>query len=430
LFTRFFGLFAAASFLAAVVGHLLRLGGLRGTALDILRWTPTAWWLLALAVLAVGFVYRWSKRAHWRRRPGQAVRELTPTPERLSSQLDRTFLPLVTSGRLAGLVAATNLDGQVALRAYGDPRAVPQIDENTVFEIGSITETFAALLLAQMVLAGELGLDDPVSRHLPGVELGGATVLDLATHHAGLPRVPPTMWWAIVSRAPDPYSRWTQDRLDSAARRTLPRSEPGTGFHYSNFGFAILGLLLSRRAGVRYAQLVRERICSPLEMNDTYVGGSARHTARTAPGHDYFGGHAGNWHMGAMSPSGGIRSTAADMHRYLAVQLRPGESPLEDAIRFTHGPRRQFQPSWQARIRGARETRRIGLAWITTPQADGTKVTWHNGGTGGYGSFLGFNADRQAGIVALSNSVHSYRLDNGCLEVLREATPTVSSATA
>jgi CubicO group peptidase (beta-lactamase class C family) len=427
MFSRVFGLFAATAFVVSIIGHLLTLVGIHGQVLDVVRWTATVAAPAALVALGLGFVYQWWNRLHLRRDPQLAIRSLTELSEPVSAALDRTFLPLVTSARVSGAAVALELNGQPAFRAYAPPDAQPPIDERTAFEIGSVTKTFTALLLAQLVVAGEVTLEDPVSRYLPDVQLGSATLLDLATHHAGIPRLPASMVWAVMSRQPDPYSGWNERRLEAAASRVTPRSAPGTRLRYSNFGYAVLGLVISRRTGMAYEELIVSRICEPLGMTDTSVGDAPNHDGRLAHGHDYFGGRAANWHMAAMAPCGGIRSTAADMRRYLAAQMHPDQTPFPDAIRLAQEPRRDYPLGWQARLHGATAMRRIGLAWITSPSAQGSTIVWHNGATYGYGSFLGFTPERRVGVVALTNSAHSYRLDGGCRDLLASVTPALAS---
>lgn len=410
MFTRGFGLFAVAGFIASVVGHLLSLLGVDGV--DVFRWASTAIGFAALGVLGLGVLYQRWRWAHLRRDPARVARPLTQPPAGVAEELDGEFIGLVTSGRVAGAVVAVDLGGEPAYRAYAPPGASPAFDQRTVFEIGSVTKTFTALLLADAVLRGEIALEDPVEEHLPGVALqrGGqrSTILDLATHRAGLSRVPPRMAGAVFSRAPDPYSRWDEPRLERWAHHARPRSRPGTRFRYSNFGFALLGLALSRAAGRPYDDLLRERVLEPLGMSDTHVGQAPAHQDRLAPGHDYFGARAASWHMAAISPAGGLRSTAADMHRYLAAQMRPDETPLADAIRLAHDPRREIRSSLVGRLlrpRGSGQSR-IGLAWITTQRPAGA-VTWHNGGTGGFRSWVGVDRAAGTGAAVLSASPRS-----------------------
>jgi CubicO group peptidase (beta-lactamase class C family) len=420
MFTRAFGLLASIGIVASIGGHFAKLAGAVGV--DTFRWASTATGLGALVVLGLGLAYQRLRRAHLRRTPQRVPHPLTPIPEPMQGELDRRFVPLISSARVAAAVVGLRRGENAYYRAYSDPDAEAAIDDRTVFEIGSISKTFTALLLAQLVLGGEVELEEPVSRRLPELDREPSpTLLDLATHRSGLPRLPLGMLPAVISRAPDPYARWNEQRLLSGTRHTPSRSSPGTSSRYSNLGFALLGLALSRATGASYGELIREQICAPLGMADTGVGTSAGNDGRVAPGHDYFGAKATSWNMAAFSPAGGIRSTAADMQRYLTAQMDPDRTPFGAAIRFAQEPRRVFQPAQL--LPGSAGPRRIGLAWITSPMDDGHELVWHNGGTGGYGSFIGWSPE--AGIVALTNSVHARRLDTSCREVIEAVSSSV-----
>jgi D-alanyl-D-alanine-carboxypeptidase/D-alanyl-D-alanine-endopeptidase len=98
--------------------------------------------------------------------------------------------------------------------------------------------------------------------------------------------------------------------------------------------------------------------------------------------------------------------------------MRPDSTALADAIRMTHEPRVPLQPSAVGRLlRSGLQGSRVGLAWITTG-VGGREVVWHNGGTGGFGSFTGFAPESGRGIVVLTNSTHTRRLDEAGLALV------------
>ncbi|TFG74278.1 MAG: class A beta-lactamase-related serine hydrolase, partial [Chrysiogenales bacterium] len=176
-----------------------------------------------------------------------------------------------TVGIVVGII---NKDGKT-IYSYGktaaDGRAV---DGDTVFEIGSVTKTFTATLLADMVQRGLLSLDDPVAKYLPkGVTMpsrGGKqiTLLDLATQRSGLPRMPTN----FNPADPDnPFADYTAKKLfEFLAGYTLPR-DIGASYEYSNLGVGLLGEALARRAGKSYEALLTERIFRPLGMNSSGI---------------------------------------------------------------------------------------------------------------------------------------------------------------
>jgi serine-type D-Ala-D-Ala carboxypeptidase/endopeptidase len=281
----------------------------------------------------------------------------------------------------------TGLDG-------GEPRP------DTIFEIGSITKVFTATLLALMAEEGELALDDPVNRHLPaGVQLPvrgrPITLLDLATHTSGLPRLPKRLLslWLLRHRA-NPYAAFTAAHLDRAIVKARLRRTPGKRVRYSNFGAGLLGHVLALRAGTSYAQLVSERICKPLGLVDTGAELAAEDLERFARGHNRRGKPVPHWDLPTLGGAGALRSTVADLLRFVRFQHRDGKTPLERAVRSTHEPRFRRLAFEQC------------LGWMILP-AHGSRVVWHNGGTGGFRSFAGFVAESDSGVVVLANSSRS-----------------------
>jgi serine-type D-Ala-D-Ala carboxypeptidase/endopeptidase len=287
--------------------------------------------------------------------------------------------------------------GRGRLRA-AEPASV---DPNTIFEIGSVTKVFTATLLADMVEQGLVRLDDPVRRHLPdGVRVPERgrpmTLCDLATQTSGLPRLPPGLFRRSLRRRHDPYAGFGEQDLLQALAKTQLKSTPGLRLRYSNFGFGLLGFVLARRAGTSYGQLVRDRICAPLGLADTGVEVAAAASERFADGHNRRGDSVPHWHLGALAGAGELRSTVNDLLRFLELQLAPPLMHLARAARTTHARR-----ATRGRLEQA-------LGWVCLPlRGDSRRMLWHNGGTGGFRSFLGFVLDTGVGVVVLSNSARS-----------------------
>jgi CubicO group peptidase (beta-lactamase class C family) len=274
----------------------------------------------------------------------------------------------------------------------GDKRP---LNGDTLFEIGSVTKVFTSLLLAEAVQRGEVALTDPVAKFLPSdvkvPERGGKkiTLLDLATHTSGLPRLPTNSRFD----GPNPYAGYTSKQLyDFLSGYQLPR-DIGSKFEYSNLGAGVLGNALSRRAGMDYETLLRTRITAPLGMKSTAITLSDALKQRLAPGHDVTGARVSNWDLGALAGAGAIRSTANDLLEFLAAELGYTKSPLAAAMAAQLVPRR---PTGAPGLS-------IALAWhvLTTPA--GNEVVWHNGGTGGYHSFAAYDVKSRAGVVVLTN---------------------------
>ncbi|WP_121253648.1 serine hydrolase domain-containing protein [Nocardioides ferulae] len=282
-----------------------------------------------------------------------------------------------------GMVVAVRRGGAVHTWGRGDLPDGP----SSLFEIGSVTKTVTATLLALLAAEGVVGLDDPVAAHLPvapPVVVRPVTLSDLASHHSGFPRLPAgSLWRGMTSERHDPYASFDEQRLLRAVAETKPERPPGEKFGYSNYGAGLLGFALARAAGTSYAALVADRVTGPLGLADTVLEPSAEQAARTAPGHGWLGRPAGAWDLAELAGAGGLRSTAADLLRLLAL----------------HGPDPAGPPDLVA---AAAETARqrhqvgrigVGLGWMIVPAGGPARTRlahdalFHDGGTGGYRSF-------------------------------------------
>jgi D-alanyl-D-alanine-carboxypeptidase/D-alanyl-D-alanine-endopeptidase len=269
------------------------------------------------------------------------------------------------------------------------------LNGDTVFEIGSITKVFTSLLLADMVQRGEVALTDPVAKYLPaGVKMperGGRviTLEDLARHRSGLPRLPTN--FDASADPKNPYASYSVKQLyEFLSSYTLPR-DIGAEFEYSNLGGGLLGHVLALAAGKDYETLIRARICKPLGMASTAITLSPDMKSHLAIGHDNRFEPTPNWDLPTLAGAGALRSTANDMLTFLAAQLGLIKSDLGSAIAATRS-------KWMPAGAGME----IGLGWLKRPKA-GSEIIWHNGGTGGYRSFAGFDPKAQIGVVVLSN---------------------------
>ena len=313
------------------------------------------------------------------------------------------------AGRPPGLLVVGATDGTDTAVASAGP--VPRPDcspQRAMFEIGSVTKVFTTLLLAIAVELGEARLEDRLSDHLPpGSRVprhGDAeiTLLHLATHTSGLPRLPPGFFWEALRHREDPYARLTTARVLAALAETRLRSDPGERFRYSNFGGGLLGIALAHTAGVDYEMLVRERIALPLGMSDTTITLDHDQLSRVAPGTKRRGKPAGPWTLPGLAGAGALCSTVTDLLTFVRAQmgvLPPGRLPadLAAAIPLTH----------EVRARGGRlaPALRVGLGWLLLPIGrQKLDTVWHNGGTGGYRSYIGWAPPIRTAVVVLSSN--------------------------
>ena len=210
---------------------------------------------------------------------------------------------------------------------------------------------------------------------------------------------------------------YTEADLLNAVRTVKLQSKPGTKSCYSNFGMTLLGHLLATTAGTSYEALVKQEVCLPLGMKDTTVTLDGTQAPRAAQAYravfrcgplvlalrsDPWSGAS---HLGG---AGALRSTATDMLKYLQANMHPEGQPLEHALSESH--RKLFQED---------ERTAFGMNWILSQSKRLQRpIIWHNGGTGGFRSFLGFTGDSRWGVLVLSNSGED--VDGLAIELLRD----------
>ena len=295
-----------------------------------------------------------------------------------------------TTGIVDGVIRP---DGTRQVTAYDREG---KLNGNSIFEIGSITKAFTGILLAEMAARGEVKLDEPVAALLPaGTKVPDRngkviTLLDLSTQSSGLPRLPDNMRFTDPA---NPYADYSDSLLFSfLAGYTLTR-DIGSQYEYSNLGVGLLGNALARRAGKSYEALLRERVLGPLGMNDTRIVLTPADRARMAQGHSGEGVPVSMWDLPTLAGPGALRSTANDMLTFLAANINGAPGTPGQALLSARESRRP----------AGSPVMHIGLGWHILTQND-FNIVWHNGGTGGYRTFAGFDPGRKIGVVVLTNA--------------------------
>lgn len=289
----------------------------------------------------------------------------------------------------------------------GDKRV---LDGDTLYEIGSITKVFTSLLLADMAQRGEVKLDDPIAKYVPTTakipqrEGRQITLVDLATHTSGLPRMPANF---RPKDPANPYVDYTEEQLYTFLSSYELIRDIGIKFEYSNLGFGLLGQGLARRAGTTYETLVETRICEPLGMKDTRITLTPDMEHRLAAGHSADLVTVPGWDLPTLAGAGALRSTANDLLSFLAA-----------AMGYTHT---KLAPAMKAMLSVERPTGApfldSALGWVVDTRGGG-EIIWKNGGTGGYRTFIGYSPRTGVGIVALSNAATGAGADDIGLHLL------------
>jgi CubicO group peptidase (beta-lactamase class C family) len=321
------------------------------------------------------------------------------TSKNLRQIVDSVTKRYVTRVNTVGLAVGVIRGDTVDKFYYGETAKGSQTmpDDHTLFEIGSVSKTFTALLAAYYSVERKLDLKAPISKYLPASvaankHLKAITMEMLLTHTAGMPRLP-SDFERYATDSLNPYKYYDKSKLLANLASFVPDTLSGSKFLYSNMGMAVAGLVLEQVSGMSYEKMVRQVICQPLGMTETMHLLDEASKKRFAPVYDEQGEPTSAWDFEAFAAAGALRSSNADMLKYLKANLKPPKGKLGSAIALT-------QQVYAKNIEAG------GLGWFLAV-ADETATTfvyWHNGGTGGSHTFAAYSPQRKLGVVVLSNA--------------------------
>ncbi len=333
--------------------------------------------------------------------------EFEPALARFEAQLARD----VAADSIGAITAGVVVGGEVIwAKGFGWADLEKQIpaDAETIYRTGSISKSFTAVVLVQLAEQGILDLDDPVEKYLPVIEHlanrpEGAepiTLRQLASHTAGLNREP-----RLPRAAAGPIEIW-EDKIIASIPMTEFRYNPGERYSYSNIGFGILGLTISRAADKPFMDLVRELIFEPLGMRSSTFIITPELQAHLSTGYQVSRGgtvnteqpareHAGR---GYKVPNGGIYSTVGDMARFIAAQT--GASRTQILTEESRAEMQRFQTP--VSVRNGDSTG-YGFGFSIRVTESGLRIIGHGGSVSGYNANLVFDPDSRIGVVLLRN---------------------------
>jgi D-alanyl-D-alanine-carboxypeptidase/D-alanyl-D-alanine-endopeptidase len=331
-----------------------------------------------------------------------------PAPHRTG--VTQLIQPLVDAAIVGTIVVGLYDAGKTEVYGFGTGPGGKPPDGSTLFEIGSVTKVYTSLLLADAVQRKEVDLDQPVSELLPPgvtVPTGAAgqgntpgapiTLRNLAVHNSGLPRLPPSL--AAAPPNADPYAKYDEDALYKDLVRTHLDFEPGQRVTYSNYGVGLLGFALGKKLGGGYVTSLMHRVLEPLGLRDTTFAAPRALAARLAQGTDNDLQPVPPWTADALAAAGALRSSVHDQLALIDAELDAaagGKGTLRRAMALTQEP--QLQSADQNE----------GLGW----QIDKDGRYWHNGQTGGFHSYVGFDPKTRRGVVILAATATTL-LDGG-----------------
>jgi CubicO group peptidase (beta-lactamase class C family) len=322
-----------------------------------------------------------------------------PMKTTMDKAVDSAARKYIQKSNTVGLCIGVLKDGKSSVYGYGETikRSGKLPNGDNFFELGSITKTFTATLLACYVEEGKVKINDPITKFLPdsvaaNPVLQSITLLDLINHTSGLERIPDNLY-AYASDPLNPYKDYTRQLLYAYLKTCKLKTKPGEQYAYSNLGVGLLGCILENIGHKPYEELVRNMICKPLDMFSTDQYLNPLMAPRFAQVYNSSGWPTPAWDFDVLAACGALRSTMNDMLLYVKANLNASQDSLSKAIQDTH------------KITYSKDVK-IAMAWhIIT--VNGVDYFFHNGGTNGSSSFIAFNLQKNIAVVVLSNAAES-----------------------
>lgn len=345
---------------------------------------------------------------------------MTSPQHKLQAEIQSLVQPSLTTQPNLSISIGLLQAGQTHSLHFGS--AHPPSDRS-IYEIGSLTKVFTATLLACLVEEGHVNLDDAVKQHLPNLPNFPAeiTLQRLSTHTSGLPRLPRNIWWSMLKNPMNPYANYRTQDLYAFLTRYRDTKRLGQ-FEYSNLGVGLLSHVLETVTQSSYEQLITQYITGPLSLTDTTIGLNSDQQQRIIPG--YLSSPkpklAANWDLPTLAGAGALRSTLHDLLGFAAANLNAWNSGtandfLAAAMIHCHKPQQTIQAVRKVDADLSPDMS-IGLGWFIQPIEESDRhhdspshdpyntIHWHNGGTGGYQSYLALHQSRSVAITILANS--------------------------
>jgi CubicO group peptidase (beta-lactamase class C family) len=338
-------------------------------------------------------------------------------------EIDSIFRRFVADRHIPGMVWGVVIDGRLAhVKSTGvrDRSGMQPVTADTVFRIASMTKSFTALAILKLRDEGKLSLEDPVAKWIPefaGMEMptrdsGPIRVRHLLTHGAGFPEDNP---WG------DQQLGASEADLTAWLKKGIPFSTAtGTQYEYSNYGFALLGRIVTKASGTPYEEYLQKQILTPLHMTGSTLEPSKSPAGKRAIG--YRRQPDGSYleepplRHGAFGAMGGLLTTANDLGRYIAFQLAAWP-PRDEA---------ESGPVWRSSVREMNHLWRVSN--LTASRADGKlqsevrgygyglrisadcrfeHVSGHGGGLPGFGSYMAWLPEHGVGMFAMANLTYA-----------------------
>ncbi len=343
--------------------------------------------------------------------------------EKAFPEIDRLFRDYAAAAHVPGAAWGLIIDGDLAhtgVTGYRDLPSKAPVTPDSVFRIASMTKSFTAMAILKLRDEGKLALDDPAEKFVPAMKTlkyptsdsPRITIRHLLSHSEGFPEDNP---WGDQQLAD------TDEQLTQMILGGIPFSNaPGIAYEYSNYGFAILGRIVTNVSGVKYTDYVNANILKPLGMTSTTLEPSMVPADRLAHGYRWEDEQWKNEPLlanGSFGSMGGMLTSVRDLGRYVGVYLSawpPRDGP--EAAPIGRASLREMQQVWrpaQASVRrnaaGAIQLASGGYAYgLRVSQSCAFRhVVSHTGGLPGFGAIMLWLPDYGVGIVAFGNVTYT-----------------------
>lgn len=265
--------------------------------------------------------------------------------------------------------------------------------DTTYYEIGSLTKTFTAWLIAKAIEENKLSLNEDIRNYLPFSKDSlknlrfkdyNITIKNLITHTSGIPRIPSDLSKQKKFDINNPYKNYTYNQLFNYLKTLDFTNDTSAAFNYSNTGYALLGIILENIYKDSLQNILNKNLLNAYQLNHTKLKLSINE--KLIQGFNSSEQPAMPWDMDVYKSAGAIKSNLNDLIKYIQMHLNN-----TSVFATTH------HILYQDHINT------MGYAWFIT-SIKNKNVYWHNGATFGYYSFVGFSLDKKIAVVILSNS--------------------------
>ncbi|MEM6631481.1 MAG: serine hydrolase domain-containing protein [Bacteroidota bacterium] len=311
---------------------------------------------------------------------------------RLNAQQVEMIVPIMSQFAQNTQFAMALIDaGEImffGLERDGD-KVVSVPNEDSVFEIGSLSKVFTTHLMMNLVKEEKISLGDPIADYLDFPLKGNPRITfgQLASHHSGLPYYPSNLGM-LLFKQDNPFGDYSQEKFEKFLTHQLKlKSVPGEKYTYSNVGMALLGYTLGKLTQESYEKALQEEIFLPLHMTQSSSNKQAVE-AHIVQGRNKRGNPMHNWDLGALEGAGAILSSVKDLSQYAVFSF--------DALQGDLALMKERYGEVDALMD-------IAMGWHIIKEEGKASFLWHNGGTGGYKSSMAIAPDRKDAVIILSN---------------------------